>query len=86
MALTMKNVVFWDLTPCGSCSMLRLLVIANVIPSSPILVILMMEAKCSSYTSVLTGASRHHIPKDGVHHGHRYGNLKSCIELIGWTL
>jgi hypothetical protein len=35
----------------------RLLVTANVAPSSPILVTLMMEALRSSETSVLTGAT-----------------------------
>jgi hypothetical protein len=40
-------------------SVLRLLVTANVVPSSPILVTLMMEE-----TSVLTGATRLHIPED----------------------
>jgi hypothetical protein len=37
----MKNAVFWDVTPCGSCSLL-------------ILVTLMMDALCSSETLVLT--------------------------------
>jgi hypothetical protein len=34
-AVTMKNAVFWDITPCGSCnrSRRRLLVTANVVPS-----------------------------------------------------
>jgi hypothetical protein len=54
----MKNVVFWDVTPCGSCnnrrflsqfvflrSESRLLVTANVVPSSPILVTLMKKAQ-----------------------------------------
>jgi hypothetical protein len=66
-AVTMKNAVFWYVTPCGYCknrvseersasiitvtrigeflrSMRRLLVTANDVPSSLILVILMMEA------------------------------------------
>jgi hypothetical protein len=52
-AVIMKNCVFWDVTPCGSCknrrlvflrSVRRLLVTASVVPSSPILVILMKEA------------------------------------------
>jgi hypothetical protein len=59
MAVTMKNAVFWDVMLCGCCknivfhcSMNRLLVTDNT-PSSPILVSLMMEALCSSETSVL---------------------------------
>jgi hypothetical protein len=62
MAATMKNIVFWDMMPCGShknrCfggtyrhhhqgdrnrSLLLLLVTVNVVPSSPIRVILMMR-------------------------------------------
>jgi hypothetical protein len=50
----MKNDVFWDVTPCGSCknrrfggvflrSVRRLLVAACVFPSSPILVTLMTD-------------------------------------------
>jgi hypothetical protein len=41
----MKNVVFWDVMPC--------------VPSSLILVTLMMEALRSSKTSDLTRATRH---------------------------
>jgi hypothetical protein len=40
-AVTMKNGVFWDVT---SCSVPRLLVVASVVPSLPILVTLMKEA------------------------------------------
>jgi hypothetical protein len=65
----LKNGVFWDVTPCGSCkkyqaflrSVRRLLVTASVISSSPMLVTLMKEALSSSETSVLTRATRRPI-------------------------
>jgi hypothetical protein len=41
---------------------LRLLVTVNVVPSSPILVILMMEAMCSSETSVLHYTTKSYVP------------------------
>jgi hypothetical protein len=71
-------------------SMLRLLVTANV-PSSPIIVIHMMEAIHSFEMSVLTRAARRHIPEDGILHSHRRGTHKSyklhevanpCIDIL----
>jgi hypothetical protein len=49
-------------------NVLQLLVTVNVIPSSPILVILMMEAISSFETSVLATATRLKIPEDGILH------------------
>jgi hypothetical protein len=67
-------------------SVLRLLVTAKVVPSSPVVVTLMMEVKRPSETAVLAGTTRRHIPDDGIPHIHHRENLKSYIALTGWTL
>jgi hypothetical protein len=64
----------------------RLLVSANVVPSSPTLVILIMEAPSSSETPVLTSVTRRNISEDCILHSHRREDLKSYIALTGWTV
>jgi hypothetical protein len=92
-AVTAKNAVFWDVTPCGSYENRRfrgtirtkrisVLGALAVTDSSPP----MMEAIRSSETSVLARATRRHIPEDCILHSHRRENLESYIELTGWTL
>jgi hypothetical protein len=53
----------------------RLLVIANVVPSSPILVTLLMDLLHSSKTLVLKRATWRNIPEDGFLHSHYRENL-----------
>jgi hypothetical protein len=47
-------------------SLLLLLLTANAVASSPIHVTLMMEALCSSETSVITRATQRIIPDDDI--------------------
>jgi hypothetical protein len=66
-------------------SVRRLLVTANVVPSSQILVTL-MKALSSSETSVLARATRRNIPENGILHSHRRQKLQFCIALNDWAL
>jgi hypothetical protein len=56
-------------------------VTANVLPNSPILVTLLMEAIRSSETSVLTRATRRNNLEDDVLHSDRREKLKSNVIL-----
>jgi hypothetical protein len=62
-------------------NVLRLLVTANI-PSSPILVTLMMEAICSSKTSVITRATQRNVPEDCILHNETLPSNCQCRFLV----
>jgi hypothetical protein len=64
-----------SLTAASNCSVLQLLVTVNDVPSSPILVTLMMEEKRSSETVLLTRATQRNVPEDGILNSHTRENL-----------
>jgi hypothetical protein len=64
----------------------RLLVTANLVPNSPILVTLMTEAIRSSWTLVRTRSTRRNIAEDGILHSHRREYLKSYIPTDAFTV
>jgi hypothetical protein len=61
--------------PCASI----IRVTANVVSSSPVLEIRMMEALDPNETAVLPSAPRCYIPEGGILYSHRRKILKSCI-------
>jgi hypothetical protein len=63
----------------------RFLVTANVLPSSPILVTLMMESIHSPETSVFTRATRRNMPEDGIVQNKQWSILPA-LRALGNTL
>jgi hypothetical protein len=61
------------------CSILWLPVTTNDVPSSQMLVTLILVALRFSETSVLTGDTLHNIPEDAVLHSHSREDLKSYL-------
>jgi hypothetical protein len=67
-------------------SVLPLLVTASVVPTSPSLLSLMIEATVSYQKSIFTRTTRCNVQEDDILHSHRRENLKSYIALTGWAL
>jgi hypothetical protein len=61
----------------GTTLVVCLLVIANIVPSSQILVTPMTEAIRASETSVVSRTTRRHSPEDGIFHNRRREDLRS---------
>jgi hypothetical protein len=61
----------------------QLIVTANVLPTSPILFIMMMEVARFSVTSILKRTTWRDIPEDGILQSYRLENFKSYIALTG---
>jgi hypothetical protein len=80
LPVVLKNIIFWDMTPCSPLSLppAFLLVLAEVISST-----LKMEAICPSETSVaIQQITLRHIAEGDTLHNHRGVNLKSYIPLV----
>jgi hypothetical protein len=72
---------------CGILrNVLRVLVTANVVLSSPILVTLMMEEIPSSETLALIRVTQRNVSEDDILHIHPRENLKLYIALTCWAL
>jgi hypothetical protein len=70
---------------CSPISIIFYSVIANVSPSSRILVTLLKDELRFSETSLPTRATRRHIPEDSILYSLRSENLKSYILVISLT-
>jgi hypothetical protein len=92
----MKNVILREVVFEGTdvseesiasiISVLHSLVTLNVIPSSLIHFTLMAEVIRFSETSILTRATRRHIPEIGILHSHRSENYKVYITFYLCTM
>jgi hypothetical protein len=76
MSVTLKNAVFWDITPCGFCTnrrlggnyptMIRVTRIGEQGTKLAVTITLLMKSIHSFETSVLTRATRSDIQEDDI--------------------
>jgi hypothetical protein len=81
-----ENLIAFIITVNRNVMLGTALAVISIVPSSLIVLTMMMEAIHSSEPSVLTRTTRRHIPKDDILHNHRREILKSYIALTGWTV
>jgi hypothetical protein len=86
----LKNGVFWDVWPCGSCKNLRFeelstsfIRVTRIGELGTTLAVISHPRTLRRNTkSVLTRTTRRNIPEDAILHNHRRENLKSYLESL----
>jgi hypothetical protein len=74
----MKKIVFWEVTPCGSCTNRRF--------GESSFSIIRMTRIGELETTLAVTSNTSHAEEDGILHRHYHENIKSYIVLTDWAL